>query len=70
MKHEPGLDRDGQYRRLMEHMHEKYDYGGYLKLWIPLSANARRLEEFRQVLADEPRFRQLFDHIYDSLNNQ
>ena len=70
MKHEPGLDREGQYRRLMEHMHEKYDYGGYLKLWIPQSANARRLEEFRQLLADEPRFRQLFDHIYDSLNNQ
>ena len=38
MKHEPGLDREGQYRRLMEHMHEKYDYGGYLKLWIPQSA--------------------------------
>lgn len=70
MKHEPGLDREGQYRRLMEHMREKYDYGGYLKLWIPQSANARRLEEFRQVLADEPRFRQLFNHIYDSLNNQ
>ena len=70
MKHEPGLDRDGQYRRLMEHMREKYDYGGYLKLWIPQSANARRLEEFRQLLADEPRFRQLFNHIYDSLNNQ
>ena len=69
MKHEPGLDREGQYRRLMEHMREKYDYGGYLKLWIPQSANARRLEEFRQILADEPRFRQLFDRIYDSLND-
>ena len=70
MKHEPGLDRDGQYRRLMEHMREKYDYGGYLKLWIPQSANARRLEEFRQLLADEPRFRLLFNSIYNSLNNQ
>jgi len=69
MSHEPGLDREGQYRRLMEHMREKYDYGGYLKLWIPESANAQRLEAFRQVLASEPRFRQLFDHIYDSLNN-
>ena len=68
MKHEPGLDREGQYRRLMEHMREKYDYGGYLKLWIPQSENARRLQEFRQILADEPRFRHLFDIIYDSLN--
>ena len=67
MKHEPGLDREGQYRRLMEHMREKYDYGGYLKLWIPQGDNARRLEEFRQTLADEKAFRHLFDNIYDSL---
>ncbi len=68
MKHEPGLDREGQYCRLLEHMHEKYDYGGYLKLWIPESDNARRLEEFRQTLADEKAFRHMFDLIYESLN--
>ena len=68
MKYEPGLDREGQYRRLMEHMREKYDYGGYLKLWIPHGENARRLEEFRQVLADPMAFRNLFDTIYDSIN--
>lgn len=69
MKHEPGLDREGQYRRLMEHMREKYDYGGYLKLWIPESDNACRLEAFRQTLADEKAFRNMFDRIYQSLNN-
>ena len=68
MKHEPGLDREGQYRRLMEHMREKYDYGGYLKLLIPQSDNAKRLEEFRRILADEPSFRSLFDTIYDTIN--
>jgi len=70
MKHQPGLDREGQYQRLMEHMQEKYNYGGYLKLWIPQGDNARRLEEFRQTLADEKSFRHLFDTIYDSLINQ
>ena len=69
MTHEPGLDREGQYRRLMEHMQEKYDYGGYLKLWSPESENARRLEAFRQTLADETAFRRLFDTIYDTLNH-
>lgn len=69
MKNEPGLDREGQYRRLMEHMHEKYDYGGYLKLWIPHGENARRLEEFRQTLADETAFRRLFDTVFDTLNH-
>ena len=67
LKHEPGLDREGQYRRLMEHMREKYDYGGYLKLWIPQSDNAKRLEEFRQLLADETAFRRLFDTIYNQI---
>ena len=67
MKHEPGLDREGQYARLMEHMREKYDYGGYLKLWIPHGDNARRLEAFRHLLADPEAFRRLFDKIYNSL---
>ena len=68
LKHEPGLDREGQYRRLMEHMREKYDYGGYLQLWIPESDNAKQLEAFRQTLADEEAFRHLFDTIYNSIH--
>ncbi len=68
IKHEPGLDREGQYRRLMEHMREKYDYGGYLQLWIPESDNAKQLEAFRQTLANEEAFRRLFDTIYDCLH--
>lgn len=67
MKHEPSLDREGQYQRLLDHMREKYDYGGYLKLWIPQSDNARRLDEFRHILADKQAFRRLFDKIYNSL---
>lgn len=67
LNHEPNLDREGQYERLMDHMREKYDYGGYLKLWIPQGENAKRLEEFRQTLADKKTFRQLFDTIYDTL---
>lgn len=69
MSHEPGLDREAQYRRLMDHMLEKYAEGGYLKLWIPYGDNARRLKEFRQTLADEQEFRALFDNIYNSLTN-
>lgn len=68
MKHYPGLDREAQYLRLMEHMQEKYAEGGYLKLWVPYGDNARRLEEFRLLLDDEKEFCLLFDRIYDSLN--
>ena len=67
LAHNPDLDREGQYCRLMEHMHEKYAEGGYLKLWIPYGDNARRLQEFRQTLADEKAFRELFDRIYESI---
>ena len=67
MSHEPGLDRESQYRRLMDHMLEKYAEGGYLKLWIPYGDNARRLKEFRETLADEKAFRHLFDRIYSTL---
>ena len=70
MKHQPGLDREAQYNRLMDHMREKYDHGGYLKLWIPQSDNAKRLEEFRKTLADETVFRRLFDNIYDQLTSK
>ena len=69
LKHNPELDREGQYERLMDHMREKYDYGGYLKLWLPQGDNARRLEEFRQTLADEKAFRKLFDNIYETITN-
>ena len=70
MKRQPDLDREGQYRRLMAHMREKYDYGGYLKLWIPQSDNARRLDEFRKILANENEFRRLFDNIYNQLTDK
>ena len=67
LSHEPGLDMEGQYKRLKEHMQEKYAQGGYLRLWIPYGDNARRLTEFRAILADEQQFRHLFENIYHSL---
>ena len=70
LSHEPDLDREGQYSRLMDHMLEKYAEGGYLKLWIPYGENARRLKEFRQMLADKQAFRALFDKIYNSIINK
>ena len=67
LKHNPELDHEGQYERLLDHMYEKYDYGGYLQLWIPQGDNAKRLDEFRQILADKNAFRLLFNSIYESL---
>ena len=64
LAHYPELDREGHWQRTLEHLHEKYDYGGYLKLWIPESPNAAALEDLRVLIADLPRLRPLFDAIY------
>ena len=64
LTHHPDLDMEQGYERLLEHMREKYDYGGYLKLWIEESENAKRLEELRKIIADKPLLRRLYETIY------
>lgn len=65
--HHPDLDKEEGYARLVEHMREKYDYGGYLRLWIEESDNAQRLEELRRIIADKETLRRLYEEIYSEL---
>jgi uncharacterized protein len=51
-KHYPDLDREGHIARAIAHLHEKYGRGGYLKLWIPWSENAVRLNALQDIIAD------------------
>lgn len=37
----PALDREGHYARCLDHLQKKYAKGGYLRLWIAESDNAR-----------------------------
>ena len=53
MKHYPDLDRPGHMARAIEHLREKYGYGGYMNLWIPWSDNALRLNALREIIADD-----------------
>lgn len=69
-KHYPELNREENYKRFLAHMAEKYAEGGYLKLWIPESQNAQRLNDFRKILNDPAAIRQKFDIIYDKLFKQ
>lgn len=66
LDHYPELDKEEHWKRTLEHLAEKYDYGGYLKLWIPESENAVRLEEFRQKMKDRVWLRGLFEESYGS----
>lgn len=69
-KHYPNLSREENYQRFMEHMAEKYAEGGYLKLWIPESSNAKLLADFRKMLKNPVAIREKFDQIYDELTSQ
>ena len=63
-KHYPELDKEGHWARLCEHMAEKYDVGGYLKLWIPESRNAEGLACLRDIIHDKNRLREYFEAAY------
>lgn len=64
LEHYPELDREGHWLRTLEHLHEKYAEGGYLKLWIPESPNAAELERLREIIRDEVKLRGIFEEIY------
>ena len=63
--HYPELAREEHWQRTLDHLHEKYAAGGYLRLWIPESPNAAKLTELRALIADLPRLRRLFDAIFE-----
>ena len=63
----PQLDYEGQYRRFKEHMDNKYSKDGYIKLWIPNSPNAKRLNDLRNLIAQPAELRKAFDKIYKEI---
>lgn len=65
--HMPGLDKDEEFQRLQEHIHEKYAEGGYLHLWIPESDNARQLQRLRAIIDRPEQLRALFDRLYPEI---
>lgn len=64
LDHYPELEKEGHWLRTCEHMAEKYDVGGYLKLWIPESRNAEGLARLREIIHDKNRLRECFETAY------
>ena len=52
-KHYPGLSPEEHIARAVSHLKEKYGRGGYLKLWIPWSDNATRLNALQDLIAND-----------------
>jgi len=60
----PQLDKEQQWQRFSEHMEQKYSAHGYIKLWIPGSANEQKLNELRAIIASPSALRQAFERYY------
>ena len=65
LDHYPELDKEGQFQRFKAHLLEKYSDTGYLRLWIPESDNAVRLEELRKIIRDESKMREAFEQTFE-----
>lgn len=70
LDHYPELDKEGQFERFRQHLLEKYSDSGYLKLWLPESENAPRLEQLRQIIRDEGRMRAAFESTFDAAKSK
>lgn len=68
--HYPSLDREAHIKRAVEHLREKYGRGGYLKLWIPWSDNATRLNALQEMIADDSAVYREIVRIYDMLQGE
>ena len=65
LSHYPSLTEAGHMQRAVAHIKEKYGNGGYLKLWIPESDNADKLQQFRTLIENESELVENLKRIYD-----
>ena len=69
LSHYPEMDKEQQYARFRKHLNDKYAEGGYLKLWIPQSDNAKKLAELQKLIVNEKKLQQTFDVLFVEENN-
>ena len=65
LSHYPRLSEEGHIERAVAHIKEKYGKGGYLRLWIPESDNAAKLQDFRALIENETELREHLQSIYN-----
>ena len=63
----PEKNEEEQWKRFHKHMIEKYSESGYIRLWLPNSPNAQRLNDIRRTISNETILRNTFLDIYHSI---
>lgn len=61
----PDGDFETLYQRSLEHLHEKYAEGGYLRLWLDSERNVQGLKKLRAIIRNEDELRALCQAWYD-----
>ena len=65
----PDADFDMLYQRSLDHLHEKYAEGGYLKLWLNSERNVQGLAQLRALIHNESELRRLCREWFDKQRN-
>lgn len=63
----PEKNKDEQWKRFYNHINEKYGRKGYIRLWIPTSPNAKKLEFIRELIDQQVDLRKVFDKLYNEI---
>ena len=63
----PEKNEEEQWKRFHKHMIEKSSESGYIRLWLPNSPNAQRLNDIRRTISNETILRKTFLDIYHSI---
>jgi uncharacterized protein len=61
----PDGDFETLYQRSLDHLHEKYAEGGYLKLWLNSERNVQGLAQLRAIIRDEKKLRALCQEWFE-----
>lgn len=64
LNHYPEKSKEEHWQRFLEHMQEKYSVNGYIKLWLPNSPNAEKLQQIRATIANQTVLREVFNRLY------
>lgn len=64
LNHYPEKSKEEHWQRFLEHMQEKYSVNGYIKLWLPNSPNAEKLQQLRATIANQTALREVFNRLY------
>ncbi len=66
LERNPTATKEQHFERFTAHLTNKYGKNGYLKLWIPYSKNAERLELLRALIENSEELYSRFSEIYNS----